>query len=161
MTALLAILFLAMIAAPCVIALRSAPKSDEADEIFAEEMKEEAPQPALGGSTYAAAPEPAEVEEAEVFEAPPRRGTISLQRMAEEAEREARVAEEWALKAHWAALDAAARAAAFRADAAAELAALAGRAAEQAIRAAEAEFGEGFLDEVHHHPPSRGDRRAA
>jgi len=161
-TALLAILFLAMIAAPCVVALRSTPKSDPVDEIEAEEIGEEMPQPILVAAPYVPEPEPFYVEAAEAFEPAPRR--VSLQRLAEEAEREALVAEDWARKAHWAALDAAARAAALRADAAAEAATLAGRAAERAIRAAEAEFGEHFLDEMHipsHHPGSRRDRRAA
>jgi hypothetical protein len=94
----------------------------------------------------------------------PQVGSVSLQQLAVQAEREAIVAESRARRAYWAALDAAARAAAIRADAAAEVAELAGRAAEQAILDAEAEFGQGFLKGDHAPLDSilaRGDRRAA
>jgi len=149
-TALLAILFLMMIAAPCVIALRSSPKND-GEELEAEDISKETMTPVF-------------VAAAEQSRPAPRRAAISLQELAAEAEHEAIVAEEFARKAHWAALDAAAHAAALRADVAAEVAELAGRVAEEAIRAAEAEFGEDFLYQMHpsfEDPRSRGRRRAA
>lgn len=137
-TALLAILFLIMIAAPCAIAMRSSPKNG-GEDLEAEALASESEPPVL-------------LAAARPVRATPRTGTRSLQSLAEEAEQEAVRAKDLARQAHWAALDAAARAAALRADAAAEVAELAGRAAEAAIKAAEAEFGKDFLYDM---DPSR------
>ena len=139
-TFLLAILFLAMIAAPCYIALRSSRKN-EPEEIEALTVPAALSQPA-GTPGH-----------------PP-----TLQQMAAEAEAKARVAQERARQAHWAALAAEAEAAALRADAAAEVATLAGKAAEKAIRAADARFEGGYLPENHpslDFPRSRVRRHAA
>ena len=163
----IAILFMLMVAAPCLVALRSAravgaseeyfpedyfePETFEPEELVAEQFPEQLPMLAEV-STYTPRSEP-----------PARRSNaVSLREAALEAEMEALMAKDRADRAHWEALTAAARAASLRADAAAEAAQAAGMAAERALMAAEAGFH--FETEPQpHNPPLRisGSRRAA
>jgi len=143
----IAILFLLMVAAPCLVAMRNSGVTGdieefvqedlEADEVAADEFASEE----CAGSEYeqelprsvpAHAPRTRAVSQ--------RASAVSLRELAVEAELEALMAKDRADRAHWEALTAAARAAALRADAAAEAAHAASRAADRAIWAAEAEF---------------------
>jgi hypothetical protein len=126
-----------MLAAPCLIALRGAQKSDEEAAAL-------------------------EIEMPPVRKAAPKQIPLTLQELAAQAEEEAIAAQNRAEHAHWAALAATAKAAALRADAAAEVAALAGMEAERAIQAAEAEAD--YLPGSHpslDFPRSRARHRAA
>jgi hypothetical protein len=114
MTLLLSTLFFLMIVAPCVVALRSAHKSDENDAQAEVERHEFQAVTALP-------------EKAKATSARPR----TLREMATEAEAEARAAHEVARKAHRVALAADAKAAKLRADVAAEAAVEAGREAQK------------------------------
>jgi hypothetical protein len=134
-TPAIAILFLIMVAAPCVVAVRSArrynddgtdPNPMELDAPEDEPLPVSPPVIMAGADAYAKS-------------AIRRARGSSLQDLAYEAEADARAAQDRAEQAHWASLIAQARAAAIRADAAAEVAAMAGRAAEKAIF--DAEFG--------------------
>ena len=120
----IAMLFMLMVAAPCLVAMRSSRNMDEMDQFEPEEFEFE-----IEGPAAAPVPEPRV-----------RAGTGSLQTLAVEAEIEALMAKDRAERAHWEALTAAARAAGLRADAAAEAAQAASRAADRAMAAADAEF---------------------
>jgi hypothetical protein len=136
-TAAIAILFLTMLAAPCVMALRSARDSDTADPIELPDMLE--PEAATPVTAAGSAP-----------------AVLSLHQLAELAEQQAVAAQDLARETHWAALAAAARAARLRADAAAVFAEDALRAAQEARLRAGHTFN-GSLDD----PQSRPGRRAA
>jgi hypothetical protein len=125
-----AVLFIVMVVAPCLVAVNSARKynPDGTDPLQIDEPEPLEPPVILAGADLHGRP------------AIHRKGTSLLEDMAYEAEAEARVAQDRAEQAHWAALIAQARAAAIRADAAAEVAARAGRAAEKAILAAEVDY---------------------
>jgi hypothetical protein len=123
------LLFVLMVAAPCLVAMRNSRHIDDVDEFDVEEI---------------AAPIPVEV-----LEAADRAKSDSLQTKAVQAEIEAVMAEDRAHRAHWEALTAAARAAALRADAAAEAARAASRAADRAVMAAEVDFEGHYLPESH------------
>jgi hypothetical protein len=121
------LLFMLMVAAPCLVAMRNSRNMEEVEPLemeFAAEELELEPEP------------PAHVP----VESRMRGRASDLQTLAVEAEVEALMAKDRADRAHWEALTAAARAAALRADAAAEAAAAASRAADRAAAAAEAEF---------------------
>jgi len=120
----IAMLFMLMVAAPCLVAMRTSRKLDDVDHFEPEEFEFEIAGPA----------------EAPISEPRVRAAGGSLQTLAVEAEIEAVMARDRAERAHWEALTAAARAAGLRADAAAEAAQAASRAAERAMAAAEAEF---------------------
>jgi hypothetical protein len=148
MTLLLSTLFFLMIAAPCIVALRSFHKPEENDAPAEEETHE----------VHAVAVPAAKAE------APSAR-PLTLRELAAEAEAEAQAAHEFARQAHWAALAAEAKAAKLRASAAAQAAVEAGREAQKAILAAEATMAGEYLPEI---PPARdfprsrvGRRRAA
>ncbi len=123
-TFLLAMLFLGMISAPCMIAVISSKN-------FGREEDVEAITPAPE-----ALPAPAPIP-------------ASLRQVAAEAEVEATLAQQRANQAHRAALMATARAAALRADVAKEVAAAADRAARNAARVAEAQISGTYLTENH------------
>jgi hypothetical protein len=147
MTLLLSTLFFLMIVAPCVVALRSAHKSDENDAQAEVERHEFQAVTALP-------------EKAKATSARPR----TLREMATEAEAEARAAHEVARKAHRVALAADAKAAKLRADVAAEAAVEAGREAQKAILAVEATLDGEYLPTAHpsfNFPPARVVRRRA
>ncbi len=130
---LLALLFLAMIAAPCVIALQSSRKTGE-EEL--EEMEiEMLPKRESSGRRAVATQMPERV--------------LTLEERLADAEAEALVALEVAREAHWAALAATARAAALRADCAAQAAVAAEQEAFTAIQRAEAEFAPDYLPGDH------------
>jgi hypothetical protein len=146
MTLLLSTLFFLMIVAPCVVALRSAHKSDENAQAEVERHEFQA---------VTALP-----EKAKATSARPR----TLREMATEAEAEARAAHEVARKAHRVALAADAKAAKLRADVAAEAAVEAGREAQKAILAVEATLDGEYLPTAHpsfNFPPARVVRRRA
>lgn len=140
----IALLFMLMVAAPCLVAMRSSrdvgdvdifvPEEFEADEREPEELAQEEfyPEPPAPVATHPSSPG--------VRSAAQRANAQSLQDLAVEAEVEALMAKDRADRAHWEALTAAARAASLRADAAAEAAQAASLAADRAIRAAETEF---------------------
>ncbi len=132
-TAAIVILFLLMLTAPCVLALRSAEQGDQPDPAILRE-----PQQVRAD----AAAEPVE----------PVLPPLTLAEAAAQAERDAVIAHTLARNAHWAALAAAARAARLRADAAAETAAEAGLAAAQAMAELDADFSLFDLPQV----PARG-----
>lgn len=130
----IAILFVLMVAAPCLVAMRNSRHIDDVEEVEVEEL--ELP---LEISTAAAGPVAIPVD-AVVAEAAARANTENLQTLAVEAEIEAVMAKDRADRAHWEALTAAARAASLRADAASLAAQAASRAADRAIWAAEAGY---------------------
>ena len=143
-TLALAILFLLMIATPCVVAVKSARKVDEPDEVEALTPDPDVRWRLAPGAVAAAPP--------------------TLEERLASAEAQAQIAQEQARQAHWTALAAAARAAALRADAAAQVAAQADLIADAAIRAAQAGFSKEYLPESHpslDFPRSRVRRRAA
>ncbi len=145
----IAILFMLMVAAPCLVALRSTRDTGTVEEYFPEEYFETdefEPQmvavepflpelPILGTVSEHT---PWIQESVQPLEQ--RSVSVSLREAALEAEMEALMAKDRADRAHWEALTAAARAASLRADAAAEAAHAAGMAAERAMMAAEAGF---------------------
>ena len=122
----LAILFVLMLVAPCVIGFRNTRNLDEPDlpieleEIVA--VEKIAAKPLLVVAPVAAVRE------------------RSLAELAADAEAAAMLAQETARQAHWAALAAAARAARLRADAAAEIALETGREFGEALSAADGEY---------------------
>jgi hypothetical protein len=142
----IAILFMLMVAAPCLVAMRNSKDMGDIDEFVPEEFELD--------EAVELHPGPLSMEEIEpeyplpvVPQASPfarlsaqRAHAHSLREAAVEAEVEAVMAKDRADRAHWEALTAAARAAALRADAAAEAAQAASLAADRAIRAAETEF---------------------
>jgi len=124
----IALLFLLMVAAPCLVAMRNSRNLGDLEQ-FEPEFEPEELQVAM-----------ASIAEARVTEPRARVSSAELQAMAVEAEVAALMAKDRADRAHWEALTAAARAAGLRADAAAEAAAAASRAAHRAAAAAEADF---------------------
>ena len=153
----IAILFMLMVAAPCLVALRNSRDIGATEEYFPEEYFDEEPRVEAVVVREAEEFFPEELPALTIFEevpaasaaaAPAPRVQVSSQRhnasdlreIALEAEMEALMAKNRADRAHWEALTATARAASLRADAAAEAAQAAGLAAERALRAAEAEF---------------------
>jgi hypothetical protein len=146
-TAAIALLFLLMVAAPCLIAMTVARHNFSFDELEA-------------GSQDAGNVPAAVVSHVSVATVKP----LTLQELAAQAERDALVAQDYARQAHWAALAAAAKAASLRADAAVEAATVAGRVADDAIRAAQAGFEPRYLPGDHpslDFPRSRVRRNAA
>lgn len=123
------VLFILMVAAPCLVAMRNSRHIDDIEEFDEEETVTRIP--------------------VAVLEAEERAISDSLQTKAVEAEIEAVMAEDRAHRAHWEALTAAARAAGLRADAAAEAARAASRAADRAVMAAEVDFEGHYLPENH------------
>ena len=145
----IAILFMLMVAAPCLVALRNSRNLSTTEEYypegyFEEESEAEELFPAALPDLPILAEIPMSMEEA----VPLSRTRVSGQKLsaavlrdaALQAEMDALMARDRADRAHWEALTAAARAASLRADAAAEAAQAAGLAAERAMWAAEAEF---------------------
>ena len=145
----IAILFMLMVAAPCLVALRNSRNLGATEEYYPEEYFEEVNE----AEDFFPEPLPdipilAEIPTSMAGAVPPSRDRITgswqsaaeLRDAALEAEMEALMARDRADRAHWEALTAAARAASLRADAAAEAAQAAGLAAERALWAAEAEF---------------------
>ena len=140
----IAILFLLMVAAPCLVAMRNSREIGDADEFVPEEYEtyevdlEELAQDEFGYEgpvpVLARTPSPGPRSSTQ------RSNTYSLREAAVAAEVEAVMAKDRADRAHWEALTAAARATALRADAATEAAQAASRAADRAIWAAETEF---------------------
>jgi hypothetical protein len=136
----IALLFMLMVAAPCLVAMRNSRNIGDLDQFepeFESEFEREY-EPEF-------APEELEVAvaaqvEARAREPRPRMSGADLHTAAVEAEIEALMAKDRADRAHWEALTAAARAAGLRADAAAEAAQAASRAADRAMAAADAEF---------------------
>jgi hypothetical protein len=127
-TLAIAIVFLLMLAAPCVVALRSARKGDEPvlEDTHEDEVElEDAEEPVIVEAYLDSVEEPN-------FER-----ILTLQELAIEAEIEAIRAKDLALEMHWASLAAAAKAARLRADSAVQLAEDAARTAEEAYRAAD------------------------
>lgn len=123
------LLFMLMVAAPCLVAMRNSRHIDDIEEFDEEEIAVAVP--------------------VAVLEAEDRAISDSLQTRAVEAEIEAVMAEDRAHRAHWEALTVAARAAGLRADAAAEAARAASRAADRAVMAAEVDFEGHFLPQNH------------
>jgi len=140
----IAILFMLMVAAPCLVAMRSSRETGDADEFIPEEFEANAlvdkaiapddfhPKPSVPVAAHASTPS--------ARSAAQRANAISLRELAVAAEVEALMAKDRADHAHWEALTAAARAASLRADAAAEAAQAASLAANRAIWAVETEF---------------------
>lgn len=146
----IAILFMLMVAAPCLVALRNSRDTGVTEEYFLEEYFEEEErgveeffrQPLASIAFFEQTPVPVAAAVAFPRErvSSQRLNATELQAAALEAEMEALMAKDRADRAHWEALTSAARAASLRADAAAEAAQAAGLAAERALWAAEAEF---------------------
>lgn len=154
----IAILFMLMVAAPCLVALRNSRDTGTIEEYFPEEYFEDEhceleieaeavseeffpePLPALAMFEEISVPVAAAASAPRERMSGQRLSAEALREAALEAEMEALMAKDRADRAHWEALTAAARAAALRADAAAEAAQAAGLAAERALWAAEAEF---------------------
>ena len=140
----IAMLFMLMVAAPCLVAMRSSrdmgdvdafvPEEFEAEELAPEEIAPEEfdPEPPVPISARTSSPSGRTAAQ--------RANAQSLHDLAVEAEIAALMAKDRADRAHWEALTAAANAASLRADAAAEAAQAASLAADRAIRAAETEF---------------------
>ena len=135
----LAILFVLMLAAPCVIGFRNTRNLDEPDLPI--EVEEIVAKPLLVVAPVAAVRE------------------RSLAELVADAEAAAMLAQETARQAHWAALAAAARAARLRADAAAEIALETGREFAEALNAADGEYFPGSYPSGD--LPSRKQGRAA
>ena len=141
----IAILFMLMVAAPCLVAMRNSRELGDIEEFVPEEfdiddleLAELAPE-----EIHAEPPVPVGAHRPSTgarSAATQRASAQSLREAAVAAEVEAVMAKDRADRAHWEALTAAARAAALRADAAAEAAQQASLAADRAIWAAEREF---------------------
>ena len=145
----IAILFMLMVAAPCLVALRNSRDLSAAEEYYPEDYFEEVSEAEeFFPEALPDFPILAEIPISMAGAAPPSRDRVAgswqsaaeLRDAALEAEMEALMARDRADRAHWEALTAAARAASLRADAAAEAAQAAGLAADRALWAAEAEF---------------------
>jgi len=157
----IAILFVLMVAAPCLIALRNSRGLGDIDDFVPEEF--ETDEPALEeiaperfdleplGAAHASSPTVRAIAQ--------RTNALSRRVMAMEAEVAALKAKNRADRAHWEALTAAARAAGLRADAASEAAQAASLAALRAIWAAETEF-DYELEYVPENHPSLDSARA-
>jgi hypothetical protein len=140
----IAILFLLMVAAPCLVAMRSSREIGDGDEFIpeefeADELADEAIAPE-GFHSEPPVPVAADAFPSGARSAAQRANAVSLRELAVAAEVEALMAKDRADRAHWEALTSAARAASLRADAAAEAAQAASLAANRAIWAAETEF---------------------
>ena len=166
----IAVLFMLMVAAPCLVAMRNSRANGITEEYFPEGYFEEEHE--ADAIVYE---EPAPVELYEEIPVPvaaatprtrvsaQRQSAVDLREAALEAEMEALMAKDRADRAHWEALTAAARVAALRADAAAEAAQAAGLAADRAMWAAESEFEYEMEHPPMDNPPARisGARRRA
>ena len=141
----IAILFMLMVAAPCLVAMRSSREVGDAEDFVPDDFETDQLLPeAIATEQFDPKPPPvpiaARASSVSVQSAAQRANAHSLREAAVAAEVEAVMAKDRADRAHWEALTAAARAAALRADAAAEAAQAASLAADRAMRAAEREF---------------------
>jgi hypothetical protein len=125
-TGAITILFVLMLAAPCVIGFCNTRNLDEPDLPI--EMEE-----IVAAADFVAKPLAVVAPVAAVRER-------SLAELATDAEAAAMLAQETARQAHWAALAAASRAARLRADAAVEIALETGKEFAEALRAADGEY---------------------
>jgi len=182
----IAVLFMLMVAAPCLVALRNSRDIGDIDDFVPEEYEAEEVEVVVHEVVVEEiAPEPIEPEPLPVpvaartsspnarTSSPNARTAAqlanaqSLRDLAVEAEIAALMAKDRADRAHWEALTAAARAASLRADAASEAAQAASLAADRAMRAAETDFVYEVEYQPEHHPSldfpraQSGSRRAA